>query len=255
MSEELKKLTETLRRHVWCIIILALLFVFWLTAFFYAGKGNDIASWLSIILAILVIVYMFYQNARSEQNTSEMRGLIHRGQQIIEEKAGVMTDEARVMRETGLALIEKFQPEVGGESEPFEGPSFQFDVSSVGKGLLLVLYCIAKSCERQKRIYFKEIMPLIFEEDELDSTENAVDSTIAYSVTSVLSCLFEPESIIFHDVSEREFPQIEVKNLPANFAKYVSDEIKKRIKNPSTKPENKSFYQDAVQAVDDYFKG
>jgi len=60
----------------------------WLTAFFYDGRGSDIASWLSIVLAILVFVYMFYQHAQSERNTSEMRGLIHKGQQIIVEKAG-----------------------------------------------------------------------------------------------------------------------------------------------------------------------
>lgn len=256
MLEELRKLTETLRRHVWCIILFAFLFIFWLTAFFYDGRGSDIASWISIILAIFVFGYMFYQHIQSERNILEMRGLIHEGQQIIAEKAGAITEEAKVIRETGLAILGRFQPlpEVAGESRPLEGQSFQLDISRAGQIILIVLYCIGKSCEHHKRVSFTEIMARIYKEDKLGSFDNVVDAIVAFSIAKVLECVFEPGSIIFHEFSEHKIQHIEAKNLPANFTKYVLDEIKKRIEEPSTEPKTKSFYQDAVKSIDDYLK-
>jgi len=62
-----------------------------------------------------------------------------------------MTEEAKSMRET-LLTIDKFQPEVGGESKPLEGQSFQLDISKAGELFLLVLYSLVKSYENSERI-------------------------------------------------------------------------------------------------------
>ena len=76
----------------------------------------------------------------------------------------------------------------------------------------------------------------------------------AFSVISVLTYFFEDGSIVSHERPDNRLPEMEVKNLPANFSEYVSKEIKKRIKESSATEETKPTFEESIKAIDDYFK-
>ena len=114
MDEHINKLSTKLKEHVWCVMAFAALLLLAVITYWLGGKGNEIVSYVgfasavtSIVLAIIVIVYTFYQTNRSEQNISEMRRLISEGQEIMVEKAGTLTEEAKAFREEGLSISKK----------------------------------------------------------------------------------------------------------------------------------------------------
>ena len=83
------ELMEILKRHVLCIIIIAanLLLTVIILAF---GTDVSLVSHLSlasavvsIVLAIIVIVYMYFQDHRSSQNITEMKSLIDQASPLI----------------------------------------------------------------------------------------------------------------------------------------------------------------------------
>jgi hypothetical protein len=241
--------------HFWYMLAFAILLLITIITYWLGGKGNEMVSYvsfasalISIVLALVAIFYSMSQNTSSQQNIGEMKTLIEQASTLMAEKASAMTDEAKAMRETGRAIIDKIQPlpEVTGESKTLEGPPFQLDVSRTGPVLLIVLYCLGKSCKHHKHISFKEIMALIYKEDKLGSSDNIANAMVALAMVNVLQCLFEKGSMVNHNFSD-----VEVKNLPANFTKHVLDEVEKRIKESSA---TESYFKESIQAINDYFK-
>jgi len=94
-----------LKRHIWCVItITAIILLAFITLSF--GKDVNLVSHLSltsavvsIVLAVVVIVYMYFQDQRSSQNITEMRKLIDEGYHTMTDKADLMVGQTQSLEQ------------------------------------------------------------------------------------------------------------------------------------------------------------
>ena len=170
------KLTETLKQHVWCIILFAFFLLVTISTF-YLGNGTEIvnrisfaASVVAIFLGIVVIGFSFYLHWVSQQNISEMKSLISQTPAIIKEAAGTITEKADIITEKTEALDQRVQklfetPEPTPTPTPtseIEGEGYKLNLSGLSPAALSILYYTARVHEHNKEFGLNTIAELLY---------------------------------------------------------------------------------------------
>jgi Ca2+/Na+ antiporter len=248
MAEIMSKLSTKLKEHVWCVIFFMGLLMFWLAAFIYYGKGSDWVSWLSILLAVIVVVYMFLQTHRSEQNLSEMRHLISEGQQLITEKAGVLAEKASSI-EVLVQSLEQLPAQNIASQGALKETTFELDVSGLPGYPLLVLYSLVKAQNQKKLLSLRALASIAASSEAKKDREYAFN--IAYSMTSGLinglQCFLR--EITWAKGSRNKF---RVKTLPASVESHILSYITvfKKLEDPHAK----TYFEEHTKKIDAYFE-
>jgi len=252
------KLTVRLQQHVWCLLGLAALLIFWLVAFSLTGKGSDIASWVSILFAVVVIVYMLIQG-------HDMRNLVEEGHRLMAEKAGTMVDTAGEMaKKTDLMselMVKLFKtPEVEhvqpGAVEPFETDKLRFNASNARDVTLLVLYAAAQASRLAKQLPLRNVLAHAADlglEGEKDPKflEEVINNLVhgARGTLLAIECFLEPDSLIYGDGTN-----MEIKNLPPGFEQHISKELTMRVTEIPVSSKYKHYIETNRQNIDACFE-
>lgn len=247
----MNKLAEILKRHIWCVIIIAVIMLLSLITLSF-GEDVDLVSHLSlasaivsIVLAVIVIIYTFFQNQRSSQNIAEMKNLIDEGYRTMTDKADLMVNQTQSLEQMMTGIT---QPPADGKqiSTPLvlQGGG-TLDVSVYGYWGLLTLYSLAKSHELEKPMSMKSISRL---------TEEEKDASLRFwcygtgAIQSIQAFLGEDNLIYSHE-------QQEVKKLPDGFKKSVTAQIDSRLEKykDEGKDENYTELKNHLSIIDNYF--
>lgn len=245
ITAHFEKLTSRLQKHVWCAIFFMGLLIFWLAAFIYDGKGSDWASWLSILLAVIVVVYMFLQTHRSEQNLSEMRHLISEGQQLMTEKAGVLAEKA-VSIEGSMALIHSLVQSPTQDiapQEPLKKTKFELNISGMSNYALLVMYSLVKAQNQKKPL---PVRLLAFIERSERQHERIFDIAygVAFGIARGFQCFLE--AVIWSEGWE-----LKVKTLPAGVESHISSHITTQRESSLSA---EAYFERNIKQIDAYFE-
>ena len=247
------KLVEILKRHVWCIIILAAILLLSVTVLSFGADVSLVSHFsfasaiVSIVLAIIVIVYMYFQDHRSSQNITEMKSLIDQASRAMTDKAGLMVDKAQSMEQ--IMKEGMIQP-LSSDSEPTTPPleineTLRFNFSAYGYMGILVLYSLVKSYESKKTMSWHDISKL-FEKTGL------IVSAIQYYgfgvIQSFKTFLGQNDSVLFTEHQE-------VKKIPEGFEESVRAEINERLDRCKAEGNDKGYddLKGAQKIIDNYF--
>jgi len=239
-------LAEILKRHIWCVITIAAIILLAIITLSF-GKDVNLVSHLSltgavvsIVLAVIVIVYMYFQEQRSSQNITEMRRLIDEGYRTMTDKAGLMVDKAQSIEQQMSGLMQSPSPDSKPTTPPLEiKESLQLDVSVYSRAGLLILYSLARSYELRKPMSSEEISGLLYEENKAWAIQVQMHS---------FGIIQSFKAFLGHEYIESADEKIRVKNLPDGFAESVIAELDKRIKG-----EDDNFSKNGMVAIDNYF--
>ena len=232
-------------------VILLAVITFWL-----GGKGNEIVSYISfagtvatIVLAVVAIIYTFVYNITSQQNTGEMRRLIWEASRIITDKAGVLAEKADSMDQKSLLIIRMLQapPQHTTQRPALPGHTFRMNTSDCSLICLLILYYLARCHEQGREISKIDLSKIVYGE-VLSSYWKFLDSYFD-GILEGLSCFLEPGNIRSNGAP----PQ--VRSLPKGFVEYVTDEVRKRLKEDNDYPEAQERFAEAIKRVDFLMSG
>lgn len=239
--------TELLKRHVWCTIIIAATVS--LSAIIVACSSDvSLVSHLSltsaivsIVLAIIVIVYMFLQDHRSSQNIAEMKDLVAQASRNISAQAGVIVNEAKSMKQ-----IAEMMQAPSSDSVPATPPlkiegALSFDISVYGSWGLLTLYSLAKSYKSKKAMSWFEISDSLYEEDETERDD------IYYYGLGMIQNL---KSFLGKDAVLWAPDEQTINKLPEGLMESVTTEIEKLIEKYKGRDNRLEGYR---KIIDDYF--
>ena len=240
-----------MKRHIWCVITIAAIILLAIITLSF-GKDVNLVSHLSltsavvsIVLAVIVIVYMYFQDQRSSQNITEMRKLIDEGHRTMTDKAGLMVDKALSMEQQMTELIQSSP----ADSKPTTPPSeiketFRFNASVYSRGGIIVLYSLMKSYEVKKPISWRRISGLI-EEDKNNARAYCYYS---FGLIQSLEAFLKKGDLIW------SVEQQEVKKLPDGFKKSIDDEIHNRLeKYKNNNADIYTYVKNCLSIIDDYF--
>ena len=244
----MNKLAEILKRHIWCVIIIAAIILLALITLSF-GKDVNLVSHLSltgavvsIVLAVIVIVYMYFQDQRSSQNITEMRRLIDEGYRTMTDQASLVAEKAQSIEQRMATMTQPSPTDSESATPPVEiKEPLQFEVSFYSKAGLLLLYSLVKFCKSEKTISWSDISDLIYKDNK----------EWAYQVRmhgfGIVQCL---ESFLGHEYLSSSFlgEQIRVKKLPNGLAESVITELDRRSKN-----EDDDFSKNGMVVIDKYF--
>ncbi len=250
MDKTINKLSTKLKEHVWCVMAFAALLLLAVITYWLGGKGNEIVSYVgfasavvSIILAVIVIVYTFYQTNRSEQNISEMRRLIDEGYHTMTDKADLIVKQTESLEQAMAGIT---QPPT--DSDTISAPltlikeAGTLDLAAYSKGGLLVLYSLAKSYELRKPISWKAISAELFKGKE---GQTKVTCYYGFGVIQSFRAFLGRDDLIW------SAEQQELKRLPDGFKEDVIAEIDLRFKKDKDKKD--STFKVLWDLVNNYF--
>lgn len=246
----MKKLTEILKRHVWCVIIIAAIILVSVITLSFGEDVNFVSHWslaaaiVSIVLAFLVFVYMVVQGWRSSQNITEMKNLIDRGTYLMIDKARILADKADSMKQLEKVL-QSFQAGYKSTTPPLEiKESLQLDFGVFGHWGLMVLYSLAKSHESGKTMSWEKLSELIYEDGTLREAISNYGLGIIQSIASFLG----------GKASSVSSEQPEVENLPDGLRESVTIELEDRLnKLKEEKDEFYAIFKGQRDIIDEYF--
>ena len=249
----MNRLAEILKRHIWCVITIAAIILLTLITLSF-GKDVNLVSHLSltsavvsIVLAVIVIVYMYFQDQRSSQNITEMRGLIDEGYRTMTDKTSLMTDKVLSMERQMAELIQPSPEDSKQITQTLEiKETLKFDVSVYRDLGVLIFYVLVKSHEFHKPISLWKISNLIYKENILFAKQLFYYS---YGVTQSLLAFLGKDSM---DITIRKQ---EVKKLPDGFKESIITRIEHNLENHKSKEENTeySFLEDSRDVINNYF--
>jgi hypothetical protein len=241
----MNRLTEILKRHIWCVIAIAAIILLAIITESFSKDVNLVShlslasAIVSIVLAVIVIVYMYFQDQRSSQNITEMRKLIDEGHRTMTDKAGLMIDKAQSI-ENIARLMQSPSPGSKPDTPPLEIlERLKLDVSVYSRSGLLVLYSLAKSHELRKTMSWNVISRLLYKENESWAIQVQVHG---------LGIIQSFEAFLRHEYLTSSNEQIRVKKLPDGFAESVIAELNHRIKDKSD-----NFSKNGMVVIDNYF--
>lgn len=250
----MNRLAEILKRHIWCVITIAAIILLALITLSF-GEDVNLVSHLSltsavvsIVLAVIVIVYMYFQDQRSSQNITEMRKLIDEGYRTMTDKASLMVDKAQSIEQTMMGGITQLSP---ADSQPIPQPleiqePLQFDVSVYKDLGILILYALVKSHELGKPMSLWKISNLIFKENK-----PLAKQLFYYSYGAIQSL----RAFLGRDDLILSYEQQELKKLPDGFKESIITRLDNILENHKGKEENKeyAFLEDSRDLIDNYF--
>ena len=158
--EPLDKLTVKLKSHVWCIILFSALMIFWIIAFSFSGKGDNTASWQSILFAVVVIVYMLIQG-------HEMRNLVEEGHRLMAEKFGAVEESAKKFEAIAKLLESTEQPTT--VSVPPSEHKYELNASISTCIILYMFYAVSRSYVLKKSVSLRNLVKNMYPDNEKTS--------------------------------------------------------------------------------------
>ena len=245
----MNKLADILKRHIWCVITIAAIILLALITLSF-GKEVNLVSHLSltsavvsIVLAVIVIVYMYFQDQRSSQNIIEMRKLIDEGHRTMTAKASLMVDKAQSIEKIMMGGIIRSPADTDTTSTALvlqEGATL--DISVYSNMALLTLYSLIKSYEFRKPISIMDIL------------ESAVHNHEDMSLFS-LGIIISLRAFWGKDYVTLSAKQQELKKLPDGFKESVIAEINKTLKYYKDKGKDEDYAElkDAWDSINNYF--
>lgn len=249
----MNRLAEILKQHIWCVITIAAIILLALITLSF-GKDVNLVSHLSltsavvsIILAVIVIVYMYFQDQRSSQNITEMRKLIDEGYRTMTDKADLMVDRAQSLEQRMDVLIQPSPADSKQITQPLEiKETLQFDVSVYKDVGILILYALVKSYELDKPISLWKISKLMGKEDKLFASQLFYYS---YGIIQSLRAFLGKDSM---DITMKKQ---EVKKLPDGFKESIITLFDNSLENHKAKEEYKEhvFFEGSRDVIDNYF--
>jgi hypothetical protein len=246
--EMLDQLTAWLRRNVWCFVVAALLTIFWMAAFWYAGQGAAIATWLSIILAVVVIIYTFFETYRSGQRLSEMRELVREGQDILAIKADELKTETKSMKEIQQKIFDDLQkgPNLTEKTGPPVGPQFRLNIAACKWGQLFGLYCIAKSSKTKHPLDMEALINAIYPNPDITRGSNMYNAMMwqLLGVFVGISCFLEPNSVLVSPNS------LKVTKFPNDVADLLSENIQQQLDDPDMSAKDRKRFKNIIDGID-----
>ena len=247
----MNRLAEILKRHIWCVITIAAIILLALITLSF-GKDVNLVSHLSltgavvsIVLAVIVIVYMYFQEQRSSQNITEMRRLIDEGYRTMTDKADLMVGRTQSLEQMMAGLT---QPPADSDTTTSlleTQETLRFDVSVYGYWGLMVLYSLEKSHELDKLMSIKSISEL------LEGNTVWATSLRHYSFGIILSF----RAFLGEDCIAFSLEQQKVKKLPGSFKGSITAQIDKRIKKSKDegRDEDSTKFEKGRYLIDNYF--
>jgi len=252
--EILDKLTDKLRRHVWCAIVIvgALVTIVWMAAFAYASKGSDIASWGSIFLALAVIMYMFFESYRSGQSLSEMRELIREGQNILAGKADQLRAQVESMKEQQQKFADSLlqqRPQLVAETKAPERPEFRLNIGACTWVQLLGLYSIVKSFKSKRALNLNLLATIVYEEPGFRAGTPAHFGGVMFlsGLFTGITCFLEADS-----VAVGAFGIEAKKDFPNNTAQLIIERLQQQIDDAQMSDPDRRRLQKLKHNIDAY---
>ena len=238
-----------MKRHIWCVIIIAAIILLAIITISFSKDVNLVShlsltsAVVSIVLAVIVIVYMYFQGQQSSQNITEMRKLIDEGHRTMTNKANLMVDKAQSMEQIMMTGIIQPPADSDATSTPLvlqEGKALDISVySNIG---LLTLYSLAESYEFRKPISITEIF------------KSAVDNYVYMSLFSV-GVMHSLRAFWGKDYITISTKQQELKKLPDGFKESITEHIEKRLKKYKDEGRDEDYdeLKDAWDSINNYF--
>ncbi len=251
-------LTDWLRQHVWCVMVVFLVILVANTALYFSsdaplvdafGLAGSIAS---IILALVAILYGAISAWRSKQNVGEMRHLIEDGQSQLDRRAGQMVSAAEDLNRqaAGLgAMLGSTSPlteEPEDEAKPLQG-NYSLDLHLSSYTYVLVVYAVAKAGECEKIFVSRDAAEIIFRE------KKAVhDGTIFVAgITGLLRSFLGGDNISSFRWVGKSF-EWDIKAMP-DILGHCQETIEAMIIHPELSAETKAFIERVKTKIDDHF--
>jgi len=246
----MNKLAEILKRHIWCVITISAIILLAIITLSF-GKDDNLVSHLSltsavvsIVLAVIVIVYMYFQDQRSSLNITEMRRLIDEGYRTMTDKADLMVGRTQSLEQM-MAGISQFPSGSDTTSSPLvleEGGTL--DISAFSNIGLLALYSLAKSYELKKPISIFNV----FESAAIDNS-----SAMSFFALGVIHSL---EGFWGKDYITVNGEHQQLKKLPDGFKESITAAIDKRLKKYIDKGKDEDYTElkDAIDLINNYFE-
>ncbi len=231
----MNRFTEMLKNHIWCVIGFASLLFLWILTIRFGEDASLVshlglaASVLSIALAIIVIVYTFYQTERSGQNLTEMRTLIYEASSVITSKADTIAQKASDLQDA-LATLQppKKLNDQQNKDETFETRLVtDQNLSAYTEAGLVLLYCLLKAYEKNKVVHITKFSWSLAKL-KTDATSYML---IGYCVGVIQSLQsFWPGGSLAYI---RKTNLVTVLKLPENFSSELTKELEYQIKKES----------------------
>lgn len=251
IKDRLTELTENLKKHIWCVIIGFLIFIFWGMAFQHADKGNYIVSWVSIFLAGAVILYTWLASNRQEQTFNKSQDVLS---QIL-----TTTDEVRGKTERIENQLTDMQLMGSSEIKEVASDASQvmkeqiLDLSQCPNFGLLVLHCLAASFKNKKPFKAWDIGDRSF----ISSDKRVKGDTILHvgyilGVIGILKSLWGQKNIVLSGKLLGDW-KIDVKSLPGESIEQIKTHIEKRIESQNLTPPTKDKLISSIEQIDKYF--
>ena len=239
--------------HFWWAACLSGVLLLGVMTFWLGGKGNEIVSYIgfasalvSIVLAVVAIIFAFIYNIHSQQNLREMRSLVSEASRIITEKASVLTEKAGSMEQSSLSIIRFFQtPEnISSPSPDLKGQTFRLNTSACSNQGLLILYYLAQCCEHSRKPSSVNLWLCLY--GPVLNVNHRLIEIFAEGFVDGISCFFDPGST---DVKPGAFAIV---RLPKGFKEYIRDAISKRTEEGGFDEGAKAQWREAIDRIDTY---
>ena len=238
-----------MKRHIWCVIIIAAIILLALITLSF-GKDVNLVSHLSltsavvsIVLAVIVIIYMYFQGHRSSQNITEMRKLIDEGYRTMTDKADLMVNRTQSLEQMMAGITQPPSDSDTTTSLLETQETLRVDVSVYGYWGLMVLYALAKSHELKKPMSMKSISELLYENKSWSTPLRHYSYGIILSFRAFLG----NDSVAF------SVEQQEVKILPDGFKESITAQISKHLEDEDYITDIKDQLKRSVRIIDNYF--
>jgi len=244
----MNRLAEILKRHVWCVITIAAIILLALITLSF-GKDVNLVSHLSltsavvsIVLAVIVIVYMYFQDQRSSQNITEMRRLIDEGYRTMTDKADLMVNRTQSLEQMMGGITQPPSDSDTTTSLLETQEMLRVDVSVYGQWGLMVLYALAKSHELEKPMSMKSISELLYKSKSWATTLR----NYSYGIILSFRAFLGKDSVAF------SVEQQEVKILPDGFKESITAQISKLLEDENNITV-KQWLKRSIRIIDNYF--
>jgi len=244
----MNRLAEILKRHVWCVITIAAIILLALITLSF-GKDVNLVSHLSltsavvsIVLAVIVIVYMYFQDQRSSQNITEMRRLIDEGYRTMTDKADLMVNRTQSLEQMMGGITQPPSDSDTTTSLLETQEMLRVDVSVYGQWGLMVLYALAKSHELEKPMSMKSISELLYKSKSWATTLR----NYSYGIILSFRAFLGKDSVAF------SIEQQEVKILPDGFKESITAQISKLLEDENNITV-KQWLKRSIRIIDNYF--
>jgi len=208
------------------VIAFAVFALITILTFWLGGKGNEIVSYISfasalisIVLALVAILYSFFQNVNSQQNIGEMKTLVSTASKIITDKADILAETAKSMANFNKDLYKGFLKHISAPatipSDKISIPVF-FNTMITSELTRLFVFFLWKSNTLRKTLRIQQFVDIVKPLVRMSETEL---SSHVYGILHGLACCLQAFLLV------KEQTEVQLLKLPENFETSVKDMV------------------------------